>query len=338
MRLSSIAGEGLAFRLAATSLPSSRMIPTSPTPPAVWPPRRKPCSPRHRGRRQGHPHRPQHRRRNLSRRRDTGSALLANADAALYHVKTDGRGAVHVYESKSDKAIRERWALQADLGHALRKRELTLHYQPQADNRRQDLRLRGAAALDASDARLDLAIGVHSARRRVQSHSGRVGLGARGSLPHRRRLGAAAHHRRQPVTDQFQHGELPRLIQQTLLDTGLAPSRLELEITEGILLGDFAHIVGMLRRIKAMGVRVAMDDFGTGYSSLSYLHAFPFDKIKIDKSFVQAIGRSEQASTIIRAVIGLCRGHGIPVIAEGVETEEQRPSSRRNSARKFRAT
>ena len=76
--------------------------------------------------------------------------------------------------------------------------------------------------------------------------------------------------------------------------------------------------------IKAMGVRIAMDDFGTGYSSLSYLQAFPFDKIKIDKSFVQSIGRTEQATTIIRAVIGLCRGLGIPVIAEGVETEEQR--------------
>lgn len=107
---------------------------------------------------------------------------------------------------------------------------------------------------------------------------------------------------------QFQHGELPRLIQQTLIDTGLQPSRLELEITEGILLGDFAHIVSMLRRIKAMGVRIAMDDFGTGYSSLSYLQAFPFDKIKIDKSFIQSIGRTEQATTIIRAVIGLCRG------------------------------
>ena len=73
-----------------------------------------------------------------------------------------------------------------------------------------------------------------------------------------------------------------------------------------------------------MGVRIAMDDFGTGYSSLSYLQAFPFDKIKIDKSFIQAIGRTDQAATIIRAVIGLCRGLGIPVIAEGVETEEQR--------------
>jgi diguanylate cyclase/phosphodiesterase len=80
----------------------------------------------------------------------------------------------------------------------------------------------------------------------------------------------------------------------------------------------------LLRRIKAMGVRIAMDDFGTGYSSLSYLQAFPFDKIKIDKSFIQSIGRTEQASTIIRAVIGLCRGLNIPVIAEGVETEDQR--------------
>jgi diguanylate cyclase (GGDEF)-like protein/PAS domain S-box-containing protein len=255
---------------------------------------------------------------------DTGSILLANADAALYHVKSEGRGTVRIYESKSDKAIRERWALQADLGHALRNRELTLHYQPQADI---DGNIFGFEALLRW---------THPTRGSV-SPAEFIPLAEESNLildmsawvlQEACRTAAAWE---QPLTVavnlspiQFQHGELPRLIQQTLLDTGLPPSRLELEITEGILLGDFAHIVGMLRRIKAMGVRVAMDDFGTGYSSLSYLHAFPFDKIKIDKSFVQAIGRTEQASTIIRAVIGLCRGLGIPVIAEGVETEEQR--------------
>jgi EAL domain-containing protein (putative c-di-GMP-specific phosphodiesterase class I) len=121
---------------------------------------------------------------------------------------------------------------------------------------------------------------------------------------------------------QFQHGDLPRLVHQILLETGLSPSRLELEITEGVLIGDFTRAVS-LRRLKALGVRIAMDDFGTGYSSLSYLQSFPFDKIKIDEAFVTNLSHSQQASTIIRAVIALGRGLNLPVVAEGVETEEQ---------------
>ncbi|MCM5552231.1 EAL domain-containing protein [Pleomorphomonas sp. NRK KF1] len=255
---------------------------------------------------------------------DNGSLLLANAGAALYHVKSEARGQVRVYESKADQVIRDRWVLQADLGHALRNGELSLHFQPQAEINgrifgfealmRWTHPTRGAISPDEfiplaeeSNLILDMSEWVlEEACRTAASWTHPLTVAVNLS----------------PI--QFQHGELPRLIQQTLIDTGLPPSRLELEITEGILLGDFAHIVGMLRRIKAMGVRIAMDDFGTGYSSLSYLQAFPFDKIKIDKSFIQAIGRTEQATTIIRAVIGLCRGLGIPVIAEGVETEEQR--------------
>ncbi|WP_288199729.1 EAL domain-containing protein [uncultured Pleomorphomonas sp.] len=255
---------------------------------------------------------------------DSGSLLLANAGAALYHVKSEARGHVRVYESKTDQLIHDRWALQADLGHALRNGELSLHFQPQAEI---NGRIFGFEALmrwthptrgpispddfiplaEESNLILDMSAWILTeACRTAASWTQPLTVAVNLS----------------PI--QFQHSELPRLIRQTLVDTGLQPSRLELEITESVLLGDFAHIVSMLRRIKAMGVRIAMDDFGTGYSSLSYLQAFPFDKIKIDKSFIQSIGRTEQATTIIRAVIGLCRGLGIPVIAEGVETEEQR--------------
>ena len=122
---------------------------------------------------------------------------------------------------------------------------------------------------------------------------------------------------------QFQHGDLPSLVHQILLETGLPPARLELEITEGVLIGDFTRAVAILRRLKNLGVRIAMDDFGTGYSSLSYLQSFPFDKIKIDQSFITNLGHSQQAATIIRAVIALGRGLDLPVVAEGVETEEQ---------------
>jgi EAL domain-containing protein (putative c-di-GMP-specific phosphodiesterase class I) len=122
---------------------------------------------------------------------------------------------------------------------------------------------------------------------------------------------------------QFQRGDLAKLVHEILLETGLSPSRLELEITEGVLIGDFTGAVATLRRLKNLGVRIAMDDFGTGYSSLSYLQSFPFDKIKIDQSFVANLSHSRQAVTIIRAVIALGRGLDLPVVAEGVETEEQ---------------
>jgi EAL domain-containing protein (putative c-di-GMP-specific phosphodiesterase class I) len=122
---------------------------------------------------------------------------------------------------------------------------------------------------------------------------------------------------------QFQHGDLPELVHSVLLDTGLAGSRLELEITESVLIGDFARAVSILRRLKMLGVRVAVDDFGIGYSSLSYLQAFPFDKIKIDQSFVSNIGKNKQSVAIIRAVIGLAKGLSVPVAAEGVETQTQ---------------
>jgi EAL domain-containing protein (putative c-di-GMP-specific phosphodiesterase class I) len=122
---------------------------------------------------------------------------------------------------------------------------------------------------------------------------------------------------------QFRHGDLPGLVHSVLLESGLSPDRLELEITEGVLIGDYSRATSILRRLKALGVRIAMDDFGTGYSSLSYLHAFPFDKIKIDRAFVSGIDRNSQAAAIIRAVIGLARGLNLPVVAEGVETQEQ---------------
>ena len=122
---------------------------------------------------------------------------------------------------------------------------------------------------------------------------------------------------------QFRHGDLAGLVHAVLLETGLAPHRLELEITEGVLIGDFSRAVSILRRLKALGVRIAMDDFGTGYSSLSYLQAFPFDKIKIDRGFISNLDRNAQSAAIIRAVIGLGRGLDLPVVAEGVETKDQ---------------
>ncbi len=112
-------------------------------------------------------------------------------------------------------------------------------------------------------------------------------------------------------------------LHNALLVTGLSPSRLEIEITETALVRDFNRALATLRRVKAFGVRIAMDDFGTGYSSLSNLRAFPFDKIKIDGSFIKSVDTNEQAATIVRAVLGIGRGLGLPVLAEGVETDRE---------------
>jgi EAL domain-containing protein (putative c-di-GMP-specific phosphodiesterase class I) len=119
---------------------------------------------------------------------------------------------------------------------------------------------------------------------------------------------------------QVHNAHFAELVHKVLSDTGLAPSRLELEITETALVRDLGRALSTLRQLKGLGVRITMDDFGTGYSSLANLRAFPFDKIKIDRSFVQAVDKSEPAAAIVRAVLGLGRGLGLPVIAEGVET------------------
>ena len=123
---------------------------------------------------------------------------------------------------------------------------------------------------------------------------------------------------------QFHHGDLPRLVHSILLETGLAPSRLELEITEGVFINDFSHGVSILRGLKSLGVQIALDDFGTGYSSLSYVHSFPFDKIKIDQTFIGDLRHSRHSMAIVRAVIGLGHSLNMPVLAEGVETQAQR--------------
>jgi EAL domain-containing protein (putative c-di-GMP-specific phosphodiesterase class I) len=119
------------------------------------------------------------------------------------------------------------------------------------------------------------------------------------------------------------------LVREVLFETGLPASRLELEITESAVISDLNHTLHVLRQLKATGVRIAMDDFGAGYSSLSVLRAFPFDKIKMDRSLMAEADRVPQAAAIIRAVIGLGRSLGIPVLAEGVETMAQMDFLRR---------
>lgn len=122
---------------------------------------------------------------------------------------------------------------------------------------------------------------------------------------------------------QFRYGDLATLVHEILFETGLPAAHLELEITEGVLVHDFSRALNQLRRLKSLGVRIAMDDFGTGYSSLPYLQSFPFDTLKIDQSFISRLGHDPHSAEIVKAILGLWRGLDLPVIAEGVETPEQ---------------
>ena len=122
---------------------------------------------------------------------------------------------------------------------------------------------------------------------------------------------------------QFRTGNLLSLVMDVLKQSGLAAKRLELEITETLLLEKSDEVLATLHALRALGVRISMDDFGTGYSSLSYLRSFPFDKIKIDQSFVRGLGGNRDAQAIVRSIISLGIGLGVTITAEGVETEDE---------------
>ena len=251
------------------------------------------------------------------------TALIANADAALYRAKAEGRGKTSFFDIAMDTRLHERRALQLELRSALPRNEFSLVYQPQSQMNGEMVGMealvrwknptRGTVSPGmfiplAEESGLIIPIGEWILREACREAA---------SWP--RPLGIAVNI--SPI--QFRHGDLPGLVLAVLLETGLAANRLELEITEGVLVEDFSRAVSILGRLKALGVRIAMDDFGTGYSSLSYLQSFPFDKIKIDQSFISNVGTNEQSAAIVRAVIGLARGLQLPVLAEGVETQDQ---------------
>ena len=251
------------------------------------------------------------------------AALIANADAALFRAKAEGGGVFRFFEPDMDIRLRDRRALQQDLRSAIERNELAIFYQPQAritgevfgfealvrwQHPKRGMIPAGTFIPLAEESGLIVAMGEWILREACRQAA---------SWPNALQIAINL----SPV--QFRHGDLVKLVHEVLLETGLPPPRLELEITEGVLIGDFSRAVSTLRRLKALGVRIAMDDFGTGYSSLSYLQAFPFDKIKIDQTFITNLDSHPQSATIIRAVIGLARGLALPVLAEGVETKDQ---------------
>lgn len=250
--------------------------------------------------------------------------LLNNADLAMYRAKGSLSEHICYYEPGMDESARLRRQLANDLRQAVARGEMTMLYQPQRSLKTNDVS--GYEAL----------IRWHHPRLGVVSPADFIPIAEEnGEIM---RLGkwvlhTACHEAaRWPRPDriavnlsavQLLQPELPDIVMRILLETGLSPSRLELEITETAIISDKVRALHSLRRIKALGVLVAMDDFGTGYSSLDTLHSFPFDKIKIDKSFLMESDRSEQARAIIRAVLALGRSLAIPVLAEGVETQTQ---------------
>jgi diguanylate cyclase (GGDEF)-like protein/PAS domain S-box-containing protein len=256
------------------------------------------------------------------------ASLLANAGAALFRAKAKSRGSISIYEPEMDQQIRDRRVLHQDLSVAIKNGELSLHYQPQAMSRHTV----AASEVIGFEA---LARWLHPVRGFVPpgdfiplaEESGLIVVMGEWILREACREAASWPMPLQIAVNlspaQFMHGDVVSLVHSILLETGLAPDRLELEITEGVLIEDFDRGLALLRRLKALGVRISMDDFGSGYSSLSYLQAFPFDKIKIDRAFVMNLGRNPQSAAIVRAVIGLGHGLGMSIVAEGVETQEQ---------------
>jgi diguanylate cyclase (GGDEF)-like protein len=250
--------------------------------------------------------------------------LLKNADLALYRAKTDGRGTYRYFEQQMDAAAQARRLLEIDLRAAVAEGQFELHYQP------------------ILDLGTDAVVSVEALVR--WNHPKRGMIPPLEFIPLAEETGmivalgewvlrnACAEAVRWPQDIrvavnlspvQFKNRNLVASVANAVAAAGLAPQRLELEITEAVLLQESASTLATLHTLRAFGVRISMDDFGTGYSSLSYLRSFPFDKIKIDRSFITELATRDDAMAIVRAVTGLGKSLGISTTAEGVETNEQ---------------
>lgn len=254
----------------------------------------------------------------------THEVLVGNADLAMYRAKADLTKAVCFYETKLDEAARERRALALELNRAIELEQFDLHYQVQTSVATGEIC--GYEALlrwkhpergtvppmqfipVAEENGSILEIGAWVLREACKR-------AASWTAPHKIAVNLS------PV--QFADAELPRLVHQILMETGLPPARLELEITESTIIADKTRALHILRQIRALGVTIALDDFGTGYSSLDTLRSFPFDKIKLDRLFMNEVEHSPQSKAIVRAVLALGKSLDVPVLAEGVETASQ---------------
>jgi diguanylate cyclase (GGDEF)-like protein/PAS domain S-box-containing protein len=261
----------------------------------------------------------------MSDDRDISSdGILKNADLALYRAKSDGRGTFRYFEEEMDAKAQARRVMEIELRAAVATEELQVHYQPLVDV--YTSQLIGVEALArwthpkkgaippsdfiplAEETGLIAPIGYFVLRRACQDAS---------SWPPDVRIAVNI----SPA--QFRDKNFVSVVKGIILETGIRASRIELEITESMLLRNTDANLATLHELKALGIRISMDDFGTGYSSLGNLRSFPFDKIKIDKSFINDLNKTPDAAAIIRAVLSLGRSLGMTTTAEGVETRDQ---------------
>jgi diguanylate cyclase (GGDEF)-like protein/PAS domain S-box-containing protein len=250
--------------------------------------------------------------------------LLRNADMALYRAKSNGRGTYHFFQPEMDAHMQDRRKLELDLRKALLADQFELYYQPLVEV--------GSGQVSGFEALLrwnhpERGMVMPDAFIPVAEEIGLIVPLGEWVLKQACRDAAAWPGRLTVAVNlsavQFRNSMLPLSVVSALGQSGLAASRLELEITETVLLQDDRAVLDTLHQFRDLGVRICMDDFGTGYSSLSYLRSFPFDKIKIDRSFIRELGKANDCVAIIRAVMELGANLGMITTAEGVETEEQ---------------
>ncbi len=250
--------------------------------------------------------------------------LINNADLAMYRAKTDLSRRVCFYEPSMDEAVRARRALAGELRDAIAANQLAVYYQPQNSVTTGDIV--GFEALVRWTHPVKGPIPPSDFIPLAEETGSIMELGewvlrtacadaAQWDRPYKVAVNLSS--------VQFSHPNLAKLVHEILIETGLSPLRLELELTETAVISDKTRSLHVLRQIKALGVNVALDDFGTGYSSLETLRTFPFDKIKLDRSFMSEVETSPQAKAIVRAVLALGKSLDVPVLAEGVETSEQ---------------
>jgi diguanylate cyclase (GGDEF)-like protein len=250
--------------------------------------------------------------------------LLRNADLALYRAKSDGRGTFRFFEPVMDLQMQTRRIMEQDLRKALPAGEFELHYQPVVN-----LASKEISGFEALIRWNHPSKGLISPADFIPLAEEIGFIVPMGEWVIRQACATAArwpddlHVAVNISAIQFRSPGLMQVIVSALAASGLAPTRLEVEITESVLLHNKEATLAVLHQLRALGIRIAMDDFGTGYSSLTYLQSFPFDKIKIDRSFVKNITENSSSLNIVRAVAALANGMGMTATAEGVETAEQ---------------
>ena len=250
--------------------------------------------------------------------------LMKNADLALYKAKSEGRDAYRFFEDAMGVEARRRRANQIELRNALANEEFELHYHPIID-----IKTREMASIEALIRWRHPTRGMISPVDFIPLAEETGLINPIGDWVVRTACKEAAHwppHIKVSVNlsaVQFRKSCPVDNIRKALSESGLAPERLEIEITESVLLQGNVENVERLHKLRLMGISIVLDDFGTGYSSLSYLRMFPFDKIKIDRSFVHELAKSHDCAAIVSAVAGLGRSLRIDTVAEGIETEDQ---------------